>query len=748
MTSVNSQRSMERPMESTDSFVPNPSQSSLLQPGHNCWRKARAQRAAFLIDGADYFAAFCAAAEQAQRSILIIGWDIDSRTLLKRDHPSQEHAYRLGDFLNNLVKRRQSLHAHVLIWDFAMIYALEREPLPVYKLDWLTHRRLRFVMDEKHPFGASHHQKIVVIDDKVAFVGGFDLSKSRWDTSQHAAYDPRRVNPDGNLYPPFHDVQMLVDGEAAAALGELARQRWQRATGKQLRPLRPRAAACDPWPKDVNVVMQDVDIAIARTEPAYHHNPGVHEVKHLYSDAIAAARHSIYIENQYLTSAMASAALAERLQTPQGPDIILVLPYQTSGWLEQTTMDVLRARQLKRLRDADRYGRLRIYYPDAPGLSPDHCINMHAKLLIVDDTLVRVGSSNLSNRSMGLDTECDLAVEAGGREDVRSAIANLRNRLLGEHLGVEPAIVARAIAQKDSLIKAVEALRGGACGSACGGERTLRDLDGSVSEALDAVVPEATVIDPKKPLDMDRLTRQILPNDRRSSRYRRYAWMKAAAAVAVLLALAGMWRWTPLSNWLNVDYLAGWAEGISHHPLGPLAVLLGFLIGGLTAFPVTVLIVATALLFGPFLGFTYALVGTGAAATLTYAIGHYLGRDTVQRLGGARLNRLSRGLARRGILAVAVVRMMPVAPFTVVNLVAGASHIRFRDYALGTLLGMAPGMLALTVFADGIYRAMRNPEPATLAWVAVIMAAVGGGAYLLRRWLKQRELTAALSQKG
>src|SRR5207248_1990454 len=141
-------------------------------------------------------------------------------------------------------------------------------------------------------------QKVVVIDDRIAFVGGFDLAACRWDTSAHVACDPRRVDPGYGPYAPFHDVQALVDGDAAVALGELTRDRWRRATGAEL----PRVPTeTDPWPPGVVPDVADVTVAIARTEPAWGFRPAVHEIETLYVDAIAAARRAIYLEAQYLT---------------------------------------------------------------------------------------------------------------------------------------------------------------------------------------------------------------------------------------------------------------------------------------------------------------------------------------------------------------------------------------------------------------------------------------------------------------
>jgi len=138
--------------------------NKILTEERNCWRVAPAERVAFLVDAAAYFAAFAATIERARKSIFITGWDIDSRVALVRDKDAWELSARLGDYLNGVVSRRRGLHAYVLVWDFAMIYALEREPLPILKLGWRTHRRLHFRLDGNHPIGASHHQKIVVVD--------------------------------------------------------------------------------------------------------------------------------------------------------------------------------------------------------------------------------------------------------------------------------------------------------------------------------------------------------------------------------------------------------------------------------------------------------------------------------------------------------------------------------------------------------------------------------------------------------
>ena len=122
---------------------------------------------------------------------------------------------RLWKFMNAVVKNRETLNVYILEWDFAVLYAFERELFPVFKIPWKSNNRIHFHLDSEHPLGGSHHQKPVVIDDQIAFVGGIDLTKRRWDTPEHAASDPHRIDPSGKSYGPFHDVQIAVEGPAA-----------------------------------------------------------------------------------------------------------------------------------------------------------------------------------------------------------------------------------------------------------------------------------------------------------------------------------------------------------------------------------------------------------------------------------------------------------------------------------------------------------------------------------------------------
>lgn len=718
--------------------------ASILKPGKNCWRTERADRIAFLVDGADFFRAFRETAKQARYSLLIIGWDIDSRVeLVKEQNPEHEPdglPVSLGDFLNSLIKRNSQLHIHVLDWDFIMLFAPSREWMPLYKEEWKAHPRLHFHLDDQHPAGACHHQKIVVVDDCVAFAGGLDLTRGRWDTPQHRPCDPRRRDGETDPIPqPYHDIQMMVSGPAAAALGELARERWHCATGEKLAP--PRAPARSHleksgyWPDYLTPDLENTTVAIARTIPRFGNQAEVREVEQLLLDAIAAARDSIYIEAQYFTAQKIGAAVEKRLNEYDGPEIVVLLPEYTDGWLSQNTMDVLRERLFKRLQNADHHHRLRLYCPHVPGLDGE-CVNVHSKIIIIDNELLRVGSANLNNRSMGLDTECDLALEAAGDVRIRGAIDAFRNRLLAEHLGVEPGVVEAHLACDGSLIRAIEAL------SSSG--RTLVPLAFRVTPEMDALIPDTQIVDSDKPLDAEHLIKEVVPEEQREPARRHAALI--IALLAAVLGLTAAWHWSPLREWVNINTLAGIASGFEQMPGAPILALGVFIIGGLIAFPLTVLIIVCVLVFGPWQGFLYSLSGAMLSAILMYGLGHLLGRSTVQRFAGRKISELNRRLARRGLLTIIFVRIIPVAPFTVINLIAGASHIRFRDFAIGSAIGLLPGIVGMSLFTDRLAATIQKPDLPTFALLAAVIAAIVVSGWSFWRWEGRRRNTRLRAQ--
>jgi phosphatidylserine/phosphatidylglycerophosphate/cardiolipin synthase-like enzyme/uncharacterized membrane protein YdjX (TVP38/TMEM64 family) len=690
----------------------------IFQPGHNVWRVERANRASILIDAGPFFGAVRAALLQAQRSVFIIGWDLDSRTRLVGEDCESHDGWpvTLREFLVRLVEERPELNVYLLTWDFAVLYALEREPFPSLKLGWNTPSRIHFRLDSELPVGASHHQKVIVIDDALAFSGGLDLTIRRWDTCQHEIDDPNRRDPAGQPYRPFHDVQIMVDGEAARALGELARERWVRAGGEQI-PLMPDNPA--PWPPDIQPDFTETSVAIARTLPPYRDQHEVREVETLFTDMIGQAERTIYIENQFLTCHAMAHALARRMQQKPDLEALMVAPSTHHSWLEARTMRNGRIRFAQVLGEAGLADRAHLVYPDVRDGRRSTDTMVHSKVMIVDDRLLRIGSANLNNRSMGTDSECDLVIEAH-RDAERDAIRQVRARLIADHCGVSPEAVNERLAKNGSLIHAAETLSGRG--------HSLRPIDDGEPDHGELAEYIQGLADPERPIESGEVIAGLFGE--RLPRRGVHAWLKLAAIPLALIALAIAWQFPPLSDIASLDQIGPMLQELAEEPWAALLVIGVYIVGGLIAFPVLILIAATAAAFGPGLGFAYAAAGSLASAVVTYALGVALGRDTLRAVIGPRLKRVQRRIVSGGVLAIAAIRLVPIAPFTVVNLVAGASDIRIGPFVAGTILGMLPGWIVMSALGHQIMRIITVPNAADVALLAGVIAiwiAVAGG---------------------
>jgi uncharacterized membrane protein YdjX (TVP38/TMEM64 family) len=517
-----------------------------------------------------------------------------------------------------------------------------------------------------------------------------------------------------------------VDGEAAKRLGALAHERWLRATGERLKPVQ---AQGDPWPRRLAPDLSRVDIGIARTLPARGETAAVKEVERLYLDMIGAARKSLYIENQYFTAPRIAAALESRLAEPDGPEITLVLRLLSHGWLEEHTMHVLRASLIQRLKHADRHGRFRVYYPHVPGLAEGCCLDVHSKLMIADDRILRLGSSNLCNRSLGLDSECDIAFEARGRAPVAATIRGFRDRLLAEHLGVPQERVAAQIERSGSLNEAIRAL-------ARPEGRCLRELDG-LTEWPETVIDVAAIADPDEPIALEALLteRHVEAGEVKETP----DWSTIAAIGSVMLGLAAIWRLTPLAQIVRPESIIDWAQAFALYWWAPLAVMAAYTPACLVMFPRPLITLGAVIAFGPWQGFLYSLLGIVASSVVTYYMGRRMKRDTVRRLAGPRLDRMIDVLKKNGLLAMTLLRLVPIAPFAVESIVAGAVHMRLWHVALGTAIGLLPGTLTTTLFGDAIETALSGAGQVNWWLVGGVAALLAAGMWAVRRWFRRME---------
>jgi phospholipase D1/2 len=458
-------------------------QGFALEPGRNCWRVERANHAAFIVDAADYYRHARKAMLAARRHIFIMGWDVDTRIRLttNADDGAPEH---LGPLLTWLVHNRPELSIYILAWDGGAYKFLGRGSTLFRLATWARHERMHFRFDGAHPREACHHQKILVVDDCLAFCGGIDMTGSRWDTRGHLDDHPGRRRPTtGRSYPPWHDTTMAVDGDAAKTLGDLARLRWKICTDDEL-PCCP--TEDPPWPEDLQPLFENLEIGIARTRGRVEGWPEVREIEALFVDMIEAAERFVYVENQYFSSRVIAQAVIKRLQEENGPEFCIVSPKTSQGWLDDEVMSPARAELMKAVEAADKHGRFRIYTPVTKG---GEDIYVHSKVMIVDDKMFRVGSANFNNRSMGLDSECDLLIDGRGDPRRSIAISRIRADLMAEHLGCTPEDVEAVFERKGSLIAAVEALRGEG--------RTLVPFEPEEPNKVEKWIAHSEVLDPE-----------------------------------------------------------------------------------------------------------------------------------------------------------------------------------------------------------------------------------------------------------
>jgi uncharacterized membrane protein YdjX (TVP38/TMEM64 family) len=429
---------------------------------------------------------------------------------------------------------------------------------------------------------------------------------------------------------------------------------------------------------------------------------------------IAKARDYIYIENQYFTSHVIGEALKARLAEPDGPQIVVVTRLLSHGWLEEVTMTALRTKLVRELRAADVHGHFHCFYPDVPGLCEGTCLDIHSKVMAVDDEWLRIGSANLSNRSMGMDTECDVTIEAQGDPRVRGAIREFRDCLIAEHVDGETKDVARAIKRAGGMAKAIESL----------GSETRKLVALEAPELPEAKLVVAKVGDPAEPLKLEKIVEKAAPAGAPARFPLRRLIQVLGGIVIAAIALALAWTHTPLKDVVTRDNAMALASVFTDQWWAPLAVIL-------------VYTPASFIMFGPWHGFVYAMTGVILAGIATFIPGRLVGRDTVRRLAGPRLKPVTKFMEQRGLIAVTLVRLVPIAPFPVVNLVMGAMRVKLWHFVLGTFAGMLPGMIAATVLSEQLAAALEEPARVNFWLIGAVLLAMGTLGYFGQRILRR-----------
>lgn len=510
------------------------------------WQVERADQIELLVDAQIYYASFYRAALEAKRHIYLAGWQFDSLARLLRPAPNEPlaHPVELLPFLDHLCERTPGLEVFILAWDYSLFYALEREWLQRLKFEFQSHPRVHFEFSNHPGMGGCLHQKYVLIDQRLAFVGGLDICDSRWDTRAHRANDPARLDVHGNPYKAFHDLQIALRGPVVKALGRLFRESWERARdealsapdstpsllGPSAHP-HPELAPADTAGASVPAAEDPLDlrrisagrglplsatrVGLSRTDMISASAAAAFQVQALFERAILGAERWIYIETQYFTSRAIAEVLCRRFADPERGklDVILVMPDGADTPKEDLVLGTRqRAVRHRVAREAERYGHrfrlLKSLQDPASGAAHRPATFIHSKLLIVDDELLSIGSANLTNRSMSLDTELNVTCATALEQPevaarLRAQIAAIRADLLAEHAGC---------ADSDRFLS---------------GESLLAEIDRACGEASCKLrcqeIPEpessndllSALFDPARPLDWESLELSLMGTPQR-----------------------------------------------------------------------------------------------------------------------------------------------------------------------------------------------------------------------------------------
>ncbi|HTK84572.1 MAG TPA: VTT domain-containing protein [Patescibacteria group bacterium] len=714
---------------------------SLFQEGKNCWRVEKVSRAAMLIDCANYYRALHEAIFKAQHSIFILGWDIDSRIELLRGSEAKEAGCPATFF--DLIQWKARCHPQMEIylnrWNYSIFFVEQREAFS--DLKWRIHSppNIHYCLDGQIPYGASHHQKVVVIDDEIAFCGGMDVALARWDHREHHPKEAGRADP-ANLagpekkvpFDPYHDIQIVVSGPIAAAFGELARERWRLAAGFD--PIAVRQANFEnapyAWPASAKTCLSNVDAAIALTIPPEYDQPPVKQIERLYIDLIRRAEKFIYMENQYYTHLPVAYALNRQLRKKPDLRVLAVGCHNPHGRIEGESMWSGRVKFGDVLRSGGVADRALLAYPMSREDGEEKDIHIHSKIMIIDDRYLRVGSSNCNHRSMGFDTECDLVIEAD--EATRPAIAAIRNDLIREHTGRELADIER-LAQGEAKVEEFLTYLSHSRQHLCkiNDEKYRRTPLGKISRKLG---------DPEKPIIPGEWTMPYrYAGTKRNLPQRLFVTI---FILALVIGFALLWKVTPLAEYASTDKIVELLERIRSSPWA-IPVTLGlYLVGGLIFFPVNILTAATAIAFGPVPGAIISMVGSMLGAAIGFLVGRWLGLRSLRVFLGALPEKAAQYAKNSNVAGITMLRLIPIAPFGTINMALGVANVPFRTYLAGTFLGLLPGKLVVVFLGTSLLNLIEHPDTKSIlftaaiasAWIAIVIMSH----FIVRRWQERR----------
>lgn len=701
---------------------------SIFRPEVNCRAVATADYAAPLVDCVNYYKALHEAISVAQHSVFVFGWDIDGRIKLLRDGSSKTP--RLFDLVCARAAANPQVQFYLNRWDYSLFMAKDREAYGSWRWRHRTPPNVHYCLDGATPTGASHHQKIILVDDEVAFCGGMDIAQDRFDSrehrpSNHVRIDQGPLDGDFHCFEPYHDTQMVMTGDIVKQFSQIARERWLRGCGAESIPirevdnLRQLPAA---WPQSVEPVFRNVRMAVSETLPRWDNVPLTEHIEQLYIDMINRAERFIYMENQFLVHKGIAHALNQRLREKPLLRVLMVSCYDPRGQMEKKAMwhgrvlfrDIIESGGV-----AERVTMASVFTRSKGKQAP---VRMHSKLMIVDDGYLRIGSSNINNRSMYMDTECDVVIEAQN-DATRESIIALRNDLIREHTGREIDDIHHIIESGQMPSEFLNYLTHSF--------QHLRKIDDGQYRYERFTAFARAVADPVKPIIPVGISMMLS----------KLHIIRLLLVVSAVAALGLAWKFTPLATYADPENVVPLLEQVRNTPWAVPVAMAVYTIGTLLFFPHMAMTATVVIVFSPLQAFSIAMTGSLLSGAIGFFAGQKLGMKSMRGLIGNAAEKIS-GYAKKGGLAgITLLRMLPIAPYTAVNLALGMLEVSFWVFMAATLLGTLPGTAIAAFMGHTALEAWQNPTGENLlllgggfaVWVGIVVAS-----HLAGKWWRKR----------
>jgi len=557
----------------------------VFKENENCSEQSLAHHASPIVDCANYYRALHESIAKATKSIYIVGWDIDSRIRLLRGDEEKQSPLpsKIIDLIKHQATKHPEMDVRLLRWDSSFAFFGMREVWAKEVWDEGTPDNVRTMLDCSIPMGGSQHQKIVIIDNEIAFTGGMDVAVHRWDTREHKIVQPERDDGDGS-YGPFHDVQAVVSGPVVESLAKLVQWRWNRLVVDDESPIenldfKDSTSLPNSWPDSVEPAFEKIDCAIAQTVPLMDDAKPKQQVRSMFLDLIEQAEEFVYIENQFANNLDIANALNKQLQKKPKLRVLIMSSYKPEGAVETEAYWAGRIDFKKELEKGVADEQVLMAYSGSTNEEGESGQKrVHAKVMVLDDRYFVIGSSNLSNRSMTLDTECDVSF-AASNEKHREKIAWFRNDLISEHAGWSVDEVQSFIDGNNTFEKLRSCNKEFAyCLHEAQDEaftnKTLQNLITPLGDPIEPIIPSVPLTNGDK---------LHIPNPSKKS------LLLFAVFMVILVLAGGGYLLSQYVDWMDQEYLTEQLTSFRDSPWAIVLVCGIYMVAGLLFFPVSVL---------------------------------------------------------------------------------------------------------------------------------------------------------------